>query len=131
MTTPLDPICSWTEKTIDRLNARFGVQHDDDVGLEDWPVAMADPSLLGAALEAYDSPEAGADTRAVVVELLLNMFEYGGIERDGNPDWRRTVDRIERDFAQHRAAVQRWAAPEEDWLIRGDMLTLLARNAAS
>lgn len=133
MTTPSDPMCAWTEKTIDRLNARFGVKHDDDVGVEDWPVAMADPSLVEAALEAYDSADAGADARAVIVELLLNTFEYCGIERDGNADWRRVLDRIERDLAQHRLSVQRWATPEDDnpWLISDDMLALLARHPAS
>ena len=130
MTTPLNPPCAWTEKTITQLNARFEVMHDDDVGVEAWPVAMADPALLEAALAAYDSQDAGADTRAVIVELLLNMFEYGGIERAGNPDWRRTVDRIERDFSEHQSAVQRWADPDEDWLIGHDMLALLARNPA-
>jgi len=130
MTTPSDSIYAWNANTIARLNARFGVQHDDDIGIEDWPAAMADPALVGAVIEAYDSAEAGADTRALIVELLLNTFEFCSITRDGNPDWRRTLDRLERDFAEHAATIRRWAEPEdgEPWIISDAMQALLERG---
>ncbi len=132
MTTPSDPVCTWNANTIARLNARFDVQHDDDIGIEDWPAAMADPALVDAALEAYDSAEAGADTRALIVELLLNTFEFCSIQLDGNPDWRRTLDRLERDFAQHAASIRRWAEPEDEepWLISGAMQELMGRKGS-
>jgi hypothetical protein len=129
MTTSSNLACAWTEATIARLNARLGVQHDDDIGIEDWPAAMSDPFLVDAAIEAYDSTDA-VDERALIVELLLNTFEFASIERDGNSDWRRTLDRVERDFSEHAAAVRRWAEPEDGnpWLISDDMQSLLDRN---
>lgn len=124
------PPCAWTEKTIERLNAQLGVKPDDDVGCEDWPAAMADPSLIDAALDAYDSPDSRGDERALVVEWLFNTFEFCMVERDGNPDWRRTLDRIERDYAEHAAAVQRWAEPEDGnpWLISAALLAVRLRQ---
>lgn len=129
MTTSSNSNCAWTEATIARVNARLGVQHDDDIGIEDWPAAMSDPGLIDAAIEAYDSAS-GADERALIVELLLNTFEFTSIERDGNPDWRRTLDRIERDFSEHAATIQNWADPKDGnpWLISDDMQSLLVRN---
>jgi hypothetical protein len=129
MTTSSNSTCAWNESTIARVNARLGVQHDDDIGIDDWPAAMSDPGLVDAAIEAYDSTDAG-DERALIVELLLNTFEFTSIERDGNPDWRRTLDRIERDFREHAAAVRRWAEPEDGnpWLISDDMQSLLDSN---
>lgn len=132
MTTASNPPCAWTEETIARLNARFDVRHDDDVGIEDWPAAMSDPFLVEAALDAYDSAESRADERALIVELLLNTFEFCSIERDGNPDWRRMIDRIERDFAEHAATVRCWAEPEDSnpWLISSDMQSILDRKGS-
>lgn len=132
MTNPEDDACAWTAATVERLNARLGVTPDDDIDTQDWPAAMSDPALLEAALEAYDSPEAGDDDRALIIELLLNTFEYGSVEREGNPDWRRTLDRIERDFAAHAPTVLRWAEPEDGnpWLISDDMQALLKRQRA-
>ena len=133
MTTETNPSCAWNANTIARLNAQFDVQHDDDVGIEDWPVAMSDPALVDAALEAYDSAKAGDDTRALVVELLLNTFEFCSIKRDGNPDWRRTLDRLERNFDEHAATIRSWAAPEdgERWLISDAMQALVDRKGSS
>ena len=93
MSIPSGPPCAWNATTIEWLNARLGVQHDDDVGCEDWPGAMADPTLVDTALDAYDNPDAGQAGRALVVEWLLETFEFCTIEREGNPDWRRTLDR--------------------------------------
>ena len=83
---PVEPVLCLDRKTIERLSTRLGVKHDDNAGCEDWPVAMADPSLVDTALEACDSPESREDERALVVELLLNTFEFCMIEHDGNPD---------------------------------------------
>jgi hypothetical protein len=133
MTSESDPSCAWNANTIARLNARFGVQHDDDIGIEDWPAAMSDPALVDAALEAYDSAKPGDDTRALIVELLLNTFEFCSIEREGNPDWRRTLDRLERDFAEHAESIRRWAEPEDEepWLISETLQALIARKGAN
>lgn len=130
MTTSETAPLPWTADTTERLNVRFNVIPDDDVGTEDWPVAMADPSLVTAALEAFDDPAARADERALIVEFLLNTFEFSSIERDGNPDWRRTLDRIERDFAEHAATVQRWAEPDDGnpYLISSALASLIARQ---
>jgi hypothetical protein len=131
MTLPTDPSMPWTAATIERLNARFEVVPDADVGVEDWPAAMSDPSLVEAALAAYDSPEATPDERALIVELLLNTFEFCSIERDGNPDWRGTLDRIERDYDEHAPAVQRWAEPEDGnpWLVSSALKVLSMRKS--
>jgi hypothetical protein len=122
MTTSSNSNCAWTEATIARVNARLGVQHDG-------PAAMSDPGLIDAAIDAYDSAS-GADERALIVELLLNTFEFTLIGRDGNPDWRRTLDRIERGFSEHAATIQNWADPEDGnpWLISDDMQSLLDRS---
>lgn len=114
------------------MNARLGVQPDDDVGIEDWPAAMSDPALVGAALDAYDSDATGHDGRALLVEWLLNTFEFCSIEREGNSDWRRTLDRIERDFDEHAATVRRWAEPDDGipWLVSEAMTAVLARRVA-
>lgn len=127
MSTASDSPCVWSEETVAHLNAHLGVQHDDDVTIEDWPVAMASPDLVDAALDAYDIAES-PDERALIVELLLNTFEYSVIERDGNPDWRRTLDRIERDFDEHAEAVRRWAEPDDGnpWLISHAMQSVLS-----
>lgn len=130
MPVPSDSTCVWTEATVERLNARLGVVPDDDVATEDWPAAMADPALVDAALEAYDNVDIGGDGRALVVEWLLNTFEFCVVERDGNPDWRRTLDRLERDYAEHAAAIERWAEPEDGnpWLISAELQELRARH---
>jgi hypothetical protein len=132
MSIPSGPPCAWNATTIEWLNARLGVQHDDDVGCEDWPGAMADPTLVDTALDAYDNPDAGQAGRALVVEWLLETFEFCTIEREGNPDWRRTLDRIERDYAEHAATVQRWADPEDGnpWLVSAELQALRARQEA-
>lgn len=132
MAFPSEPSCAWTAATIEWLNRRLGVRHDDDVGIEDWPGAMADPALVDAALEAYDSPDIGSDGRALVVELLLETFEFSGVEREGNPDWRRTLDRLERDFSEHAATIARWAEPDDGnpWLVSAELQTLRARKVA-
>lgn len=133
MPIPSNPPCAWTEETIERLNARLGVKHDDDVGCEDWPGAMADPALVDAALDVYDHADSREDERALVVELLLETFEFCMIEREGNPDWRRTLDRIERDYDEHAGTVARWAEPEDGnpWLISADLQAMRARRAGS
>lgn len=125
------PPCAWTEKTIERLNARLGVKADDDIACEDWPAAMADPSLVDAALDAYDSADSREDERALIVEWLFNTFEFCMTERDGDPDWRRTLDRIERDYAEHAAIVQRWAEPDDGnpWLISAALQAMRRRRA--
>ncbi|MBN8481358.1 MAG: hypothetical protein J0L88_07205 [Xanthomonadales bacterium] len=122
----------WTTHTIARLNTRLGVTPDDDIGVEDWPEAMSDPALVDAALAAYDHPDAGDDDRALIVELLLNTFEFCSIEREGNPDWRRMLDRIERDYAEHAPTVARWAEPEDGnpWLVSAELKVLQGRMAA-
>lgn len=127
------PPCAWTEETTERLNTRLGVKPDDDIGCADWPAAMADPSLVDAVLAAYDNPQSREDERALIVEWLLNTFEFCMIERDGNPDWRRTLDRIERDYAEHAAAVQRWAEPDDGnpWLISAALQAVRARQEKS
>jgi len=132
MTSEPEPSCAWNASTIARLNARFNVQHDDDIGVEDWPAAMADPALVDPALHAYDNAKPGDDTRALIVELLLNTFEYCLLQREGNPDWRRTLDRLERDFAEHAACIQRWAEPEDEvpWLISETLQALMERKGA-
>ena len=124
--------CAWTEATIERLNQRLGVQHDADIDCEDWPAAMSDPALVEPALEAYDSAGIGSDGRALVVELLLETFEFSGIEREGNPDWRRTLDRLERDYAEHAATITRWAEPDDGnpWLVSAELQALRARKVA-
>jgi len=131
MTHPTDPTCAWNEATIERLNRRFDVMHDGDIGVDDWPAAMADPSMIEAALDAFDSPDTSRDERALIVELLLNTFEFCTVEREGNPDWRRTLDRLERDFADHALAIRRWAQPEEEnpWLISDALQAILDRQA--
>lgn len=130
MTTAERPPLPWGPATIERLNARFDVVPDDDIGTEDWPAAMSDPALVSVALDAYDDPCVRDDERALIVELLLNTFEFCSIEREGNPDWRRTLDRIERDLDEHAATVQRWAAPDdgEPWLVGAALSALLARR---
>ncbi|MGQ0799343.1 MAG: hypothetical protein ACT4NL_04410 [Pseudomarimonas sp.] len=132
MTSESQLPCAWNATTIARLNARFDVQHDDDISVEDWPAAMADPALVDAALEVYDSVGASADTRALIVELLLNTFEFCSIKRDGNPDWRRTLDRLERDFVEHEASIRNWAEPEdgEPWIISETMQALRERKGS-
>lgn len=133
MTSPPGPPQARTAATIERLNVRLGVVPDDDVGVEDWPAAMSDPSLIEAALDVYDSAGTSHDERALIVELLFNTFEFCSIERDGNPDWRRTLDRIERDFALHEPAVRRWAEPEDGnpWLISSALAVILAKRRLS
>lgn len=128
--TPEDLPLPWHAATITRLATRLDVVPDDDVGTEDWPAAMADPDLIDAALAAYDDPSVGDDERVVIVELLFNTFEFCSIEREGNPDWRRTLDRIERDFDLHQAAVRRWAEPDDGnpWLISAALKALLNRR---
>jgi hypothetical protein len=124
------PPCAWSEETVERLNARLGVKPDDDIACEYWPAAMADPSLIDAALRAYDSPDSREDERALIVDWLFNTFEFCGIEREGNPDWRRVLDRIERDYAEHAASVQRWAEPDDGnpWLISADLQAMCLRR---
>ncbi len=121
---------AWNAATTERLNARFALVPDDDVGTEDWPAAMADPSIIDAALGHYDSAAATNDERALLVELLFNTFEYCAIDLDGNPDWRRFLDRIEHDLAEHKAAVRHWAEPQDGnpWLISDDLKVILGRR---
>lgn len=130
MMSAANPALPWSAATVSRLNQRLDVVPDDDVSVDDWPAAMSDPSLIDAALIAYDSPDAQDDDRALIVELLLNTFEFCSIERDGNPDWRRTLDRIEQDLPEHESTVQRWAEPDDGnpWIISGAMRSLLARR---
>lgn len=120
----------WTSATTARLSTHLDVVADHDVSVEDWPAAMSDPALVDAALLAYDRADAADDDRALIVELLLNTFEFCSIERDGNPDWRRTLDRIERDLDQHQATVQRWAEPDDGnpWIVSAAMQSLLTRR---
>lgn len=130
MPTSPHPARRWTAATIERLNHRLGVQHDDDIECEDWPAAMSDPALVDAALEAYDSADIGDDGRALLVELLFNTFEFSGMELDGNPDWRRTLDRLERDYAEHAATIAEWAEPGDGnpWLISASLQALRRRR---
>ena len=130
MTSAANPALPWSATTVARLNQKLDVIPDADVGIEDWPAAMSDPELIDAALAAYDRPDAQDDDRALVIELLLNTFEFCSIERDGNPDWRRTLDRIEQDLGQHEAAIQRWAEPDDGnpWIISGALRSLLGRR---
>ena len=129
MTLPSSTPLPWSPATVERLNVRFGVKPDDDIGVEDWPAAMATPSLIDAALATYDRPEAPPDERAVIVELLFNTFEFCGLDLAGNVDWRRTLDRLERDHDEHAAAIRHWAEPDDEnpWLISADLLALIAR----
>lgn len=124
------PPCAWTEETTERLNARLGLKPDDDIGCEDWPAAMADPSLVDAMFAAYDNPESREDERALIIEWLFNTFEFCMAEREGNPDWRRTLDRVERDYAEHASAVQRWAEPDDGnpWLISAALQAVRLRR---
>lgn len=128
--TPEKTVPAWNAATVERLNVRFNVKPDEDVGTEDWPAAMADPSLIDDAIAAYDSSTSTDDERAVIVELLLNTFEFCSVEREGNPDWRRTLDRLENDLDQHEAAIQRWAEPDDGnpWLISAALKSLLVRR---
>lgn len=124
----LQPI--WNRDTILRLNALPAIEPDDDVGLEDWPAAMAALLLIEPALRAYDRPDARDDERVLIVELLLNVFEFCSVEREGNPDWRGTLDRIERNLDLHRSTVRRWAEPEDGdpWIISRALGGVLARH---
>lgn len=126
-----DPQPAWSAETITRLNALLAVEPDDDVGLEDWPAAMAAPLLIEPALSAYDRPDARDDERVLIVELLLNVFEFCSVEREGNPDWRRTLDRIERNLDLHRSTVRRWADPEDGdpWIISRALGGVLGRHS--
>lgn len=119
----------WNTATTERLNVRFDIVPDADVGTEDWPAAMADPALVDEALAHYDSAAATDDERALIVEWMFSTFEYCSIERDGNPDWRRFLDRLERDLDEHQEAVRRWAEPEDGnpWLISLALKAILAR----
>ncbi|WP_092405412.1 hypothetical protein [Dokdonella immobilis] len=110
----------------------LALEPDDDVGWEDWPAAMSDPLLIEPALLAYDRPDARDDERVLIVELLLNVFEFCSVEREGNPDWRGTLDRIERNIDLHRSAVKRWAEPEDGvpWIIGSALQVLLARHSS-
>lgn len=132
MTHPSDTPLPWSAATIERLNARFDVEPDDDIGVDDWPEAMAMPSLVGPALEAYDRPDASPDERAVIVELLFNTFEFCGLDLESDVDWRRTLDRLERDHDEHATAIRRWAEPDDGnpWLISADLQRLVARRQA-
>lgn len=129
MTTTPDLPLAWSATTVERLNKAFDVVPDVDVGTADWPVAMADAELVEPALAFYDSADAADDDRALIIELLFNTFEYCSIERDGNPDWRRTLDRVERDLDEHEATVRAWAEPKDGnpWLISLALKAILAR----
>lgn len=121
---------AWTAATTLRVGYWLGLVADDDVSLDDWPAAMSDPSRIDAALVAYDRPDARDDDRALLADWLLATFEFGGLELAGNADWRRTLDRLERDIPLNRSMLQRWADPEDGnpWLVSADLVALLSRN---
>jgi hypothetical protein len=107
MTPSHDPQRPWSAATIERLNNWLDIVPDEDVGPDDWPAAMSDPALIDLALATYDRTDAKDDDRVLLVELLFCTFEYCSVELDGNPDWRRTLDRAERDFDLHQPALLR------------------------
>lgn len=121
---------AWTAATTARVGAWLGLAPDDEVSSDDWPAAMSDPSFVDAALAAYDRGDAGEDDRALLREWLLATFEFCGLDLAGNADWRRTLDRFERDMTLHRDALQRWAEPDDGnpWLVSADLRDLLRRT---
>ena len=130
MTNSRNPQLPDMAATVDRLNKLLNVIPDEDVEPEEWAAAMADPQLVEPALSAYDRPDAVDDERTLLVELLFNTFEFCAIELEGNPEWRRILDRIERDFHLHEPALQRWAEPDDGnpWMIGAALKTILARH---
>ena len=117
---------------MSRLNNRLNVVSDADIGPDDWAAAMSDPTLVDSALVLYDSPDVPDDERALLLELLFNTFEFCSMEREGNPDWRRTLDRVERDFELHEGTVRSWAEPDDGnpWLISAALKSILARRGS-
>ena len=77
-------------------------------------------------------PDAPSDERAVIVELLFNTFEFCGLDLESDVDWRRTLDRLERDHDEHATAIRRWAEPDDGnpWLISADLQRLVSRRQA-
>jgi hypothetical protein len=127
-----DPQRPWSAATIQRLNDWLDIVPDDDVGPNDWPSAMSDPALIDLALLTYDRSDAQDDDRALLAELLFSTFEFCSLELSGNPQWRGTLDRVERDFDLHQPALLRWAKPDDGnpWMISSALATILAHHSS-
>ncbi|MEL1265310.1 hypothetical protein [Pseudoxanthomonas putridarboris] len=93
--------------------------------MQDSECELANPGRIDEFLAAYEQSDLSDDELFLLMEIVLNSFEFSDTPLADHPGWSRTLHLLESNIGRHIYSILYFADPESDWRI-GQDLRLLA-----
>lgn len=118
-----------TADAIVSLASRFHFAVDPH--MQDPEVEFSDPKMIDEFLAAYESGDLTEDEQFLLMEILLNSFEFADVPLDSQPQWSQTLDVLDRNIQVHIFSVLAFSDPEGDWKIGHDLRAIASKHRAA
>ena len=118
-----------TRETIASLADRFSLPHSPD--MQDWEWEVADADRIDEFLTVFLSGQLDEDQRFVLLETLIQSFDYLGAALHEDCRWPELLRVVEECIEVHIYTVWYWADLEgdcDDWAVRPYFREILGRH---
>ncbi len=117
-----------TADAIASLASRF--QFTIDPHMQDPEVEFSDPQMIDEFLAAYENEDLTEDENFLLMEILLNSFEFSDVPPDSQHQWSLTLELLDRNIQIHIFSVLAFSDPESDWIIGHDLRAIASKHRA-
>ncbi|MFT3669885.1 MAG: hypothetical protein QM795_15235 [Pseudoxanthomonas sp.] len=118
-----------TADAIASLASRF--QFVVDPLMQDPEVEFSDPQRIDEFLAVYEGGDLTEDEQFLLMEILLNSFEFAHVPLSSQPQWPRILELLDRNIRVHIFSVLAFSDPGSDWTIGHGLLAIASKHRAA